>query len=105
MGRPTMDRAAFARQIGANLREVRRRAGLSQEELGFRADLHRTAVSQLERGERVPGADTVVRLAGVLRTSPGDLLVGLEWDPVAYTAGGYRLPPSGPDVQRDGRED
>jgi hypothetical protein len=48
----------------------------------------------LERGERVPGADTVVRLAGVLRAPPGDLLIGLEWEPIAYTAGGYRQPTS-----------
>lgn len=78
--------------LGANLRRLRKGAGLSQEELGFRAGLHRTAVSQLERGERVPRADTVIRLSGALRRPPGDLLAGIAWEPIAYTAGGYQFP-------------
>jgi transcriptional regulator with XRE-family HTH domain len=100
-----MDRAAFAKHFGDNLARRRQLAGLSQEELGFRADLHRSAVGQLERGERVPRADTIVRLAGVLGMAPGDLLAGLEWEPISYMAGGYRVSSSEPDAQQDGRED
>jgi transcriptional regulator with XRE-family HTH domain len=77
--------------IGLNLRRARKAAGLSQEDVGFRAGLHRTAVSQLERGERVPRADSVIRLAGVLGIPPGDLLAGVVWEPIAYTAGGYGI--------------
>jgi len=47
-------KVGFATQFGRNLARERERVGLSQEELGVRASLHRTAVSQLERGERVP---------------------------------------------------
>jgi transcriptional regulator with XRE-family HTH domain len=81
-------------RIGENLSARRKRLDLSQEEVGFRAGLHRTAVGQLERGERVPRADTVIRLAAVLGVPPGDLLVGVEWEPIAYTAGGYRVQPA-----------
>ena len=77
---------AVADQFGANLRYCRRRAGLSQEGLAVRASLHRTAVGQLERGERVARADTVVKLAGSLGIPPGELFDGLGWDP-----GGKRL--------------
>lgn len=71
----------FASRFGQNLARCRRRAGLSQEELGVRASLHRTAVGQLERGERVARTDTLVKLAGSLAVRPEELLEGLEWRP------------------------
>ena len=70
-----------ARRVGANVRRARKRADLSQEELAVRASLHRTAVGQLERGERVARADTLVKLAGSLGIPPGELLDGLQWEP------------------------
>lgn len=60
-----------ANQFGHNLAYCRRRAKLSQEELAVRASLHRTAVGQLERGERVARVDTVIKLAGSLRHPAG----------------------------------
>jgi transcriptional regulator with XRE-family HTH domain len=66
-----------ADQFGRNLAYCRRRAKLSQEELAVRASLHRTAVGQLERGERVARVDTVVKLAGSLGVPPGELLDGM----------------------------
>lgn len=71
----------FARRFGQNLARCRRSAGLSQEELGVRASLHRTAVGQLERGERVARTDTLVKLAGSLAVRPEELLEGLQWKP------------------------
>jgi transcriptional regulator with XRE-family HTH domain len=43
--------------------------------------LHRTEISLLERGERMPRVDTAVRIAGSLGVPLGDLAVGLEWKP------------------------
>jgi len=82
-----------ADQFGRNLAYCRRRAKLSQEELAVRASLHRTAVGQLERGERVARVDTMVKLAGSLGIHPGELLDGIGWDPGGtrlgrFTAGG-----------------
>ncbi len=82
-----------AHQFGVNLAYCRRRAKLSQEELSVRASLHRTAVGQIERGERVARVDTLVKLAGSLGIPPGELLDGLGWDPGGtrlgqFTAGG-----------------
>lgn len=82
-----------ARQFGRNLTYCRRRAELSQEELSVRASLHRTAVGQLERGERVARVDTLVKLAGSLGIPPGELLDGMDWNPGEtrlgqFTAGG-----------------
>jgi transcriptional regulator with XRE-family HTH domain len=71
----------IARQFSENVLILRRRAGLSQEELGFRAELHRTEIGQLERGHRLPRMDTIVKLAGALSIPPGDLFKGMTWKP------------------------
>jgi transcriptional regulator with XRE-family HTH domain len=65
--------------FAANLRRLRRRAGLSQEELGDMCDLHRTAISLLERRQRSPRLDTIVMLARALKlSSPCELLSGVR---------------------------
>jgi transcriptional regulator with XRE-family HTH domain len=64
----------FARNLVAR----RRAAGLSQEALGFRCDLHRTEVSLLERARREPRLSTIVRLARGLGIRPAELLDGID---------------------------
>jgi transcriptional regulator with XRE-family HTH domain len=49
--------------IGRTIRCLRARRGLSQEELGFRAGLHRNFVGHVERGEGNPTTRVLVRLA------------------------------------------
>lgn len=71
----------FVDQLGFNIRSQRSRVGISQRELGMRASLDRTLISMHERGERVPRADTLVRIAGSLDIRPGVLLDGLQWLP------------------------
>jgi transcriptional regulator with XRE-family HTH domain len=51
----------LSRCLGENVLLARRRAGISQEELGFLSMLHRTEIGQLERGIRIPRMDTVNR--------------------------------------------
>ena len=68
-------------RFGRNLARCREDAGISQEELSFRASIHRTQVSLLERGERVPRVDTALRLAGSLGVPLEELTAGLEWRP------------------------
>lgn len=38
--------------FGAKVRELRKEKGLSQEELSFKADLHRTYIGMIERAEK-----------------------------------------------------
>jgi transcriptional regulator with XRE-family HTH domain len=80
-----------AEQFGRNLAYCRKRAKLSQEELSVRASLHRTAVGMLERGERMPRIDSLIKLAGSLGVSAGELLDGLEWTPGETIHGSFRL--------------
>lgn len=82
----------IAQAIGTNLRRARKAAGLSQEALGFAAELHPTEVGVLERGLRVPRADTMVRLAGALGVDAGALLAGIDWRSGRYVVGGFVLP-------------
>lgn len=80
-----------ADQFGANLAYCRRRAKLSQEELAVMASLHRTAVGQIERGERVCRIDTLIKLAGSLGIASGELLDGMGWDPGGTRLGSFRF--------------
>ena len=69
--------AAPQEAFAKNLRRERERAGISQEELGARCGLHRTEISFLERAQREPRLNTIVKLAKALRIPPADLLKGL----------------------------
>ncbi len=89
-----------SRRFAANLRRLRLAAGLSQEELSFRAAIHRTQVSLLEGGHRMPRALTLVCLAGALDVTPNDLLQGIAWEPVATVAGGLLVAP----LQEEGHD-
>lgn len=77
----------FAERFGRNLAEARGRTGLSQEDLGPRAGLHRTAVGQLERGQRIAQLDTYIKLIDSLGVERGALLQGLSWEPAEFQAG------------------
>jgi transcriptional regulator with XRE-family HTH domain len=49
--------------LGGAIRELRLRAGLSQEELGRRAAIHSTWISHIESGRNNPAWATVRRIA------------------------------------------
>ncbi len=81
-----------AERFGENLARCRERAELSQEELGIRASLHRTEISQLERGLRIARIDTLVKLAGALGVDPAALLDGIAWTPATVQPGRFEQP-------------
>lgn len=81
----------LARRFGETLMILRRRANLSQEELGFLASLHRTEIGELERGVRLPRLDTIIKLSGALSVPPGDLLKGMAWTAGRARPGRFRL--------------
>jgi transcriptional regulator with XRE-family HTH domain len=67
------------RRFAKNLASRRRRSGLSQEVVARRSGLHRTEISLLERGLRVPRLDTIVQLAAGVEAEPCDLFAGMAW--------------------------
>lgn len=70
-----------ADRFAKNLRRYRRRSGMSQEQVGLRAQLHRTEIGLLERGARVPRIDTLIKVAAALNVNPAELLEGIDWEP------------------------
>ena len=61
-------------RLGQNLRRLRTGKGLSQEEFAFQANIHRTYISDIERGARNPTIIVVDRLATALEVSASKLL-------------------------------
>lgn len=55
--------------FGVSIRSWRKRLGMSQEELAERATLHRTYISDVERGARNVSLQSIERLARALDTS------------------------------------
>jgi transcriptional regulator with XRE-family HTH domain len=60
-------------RFGLRIQELRRARGISQEELAFRAGLHRTYVSSTERGHRNVSLVNIERLAKALGVRTGEL--------------------------------
>ena len=66
------------RQFGVVLRRRREAAGLSQESLAAKAEVHRNYVGLLERGQRAPTILVVQQLAHALGMTMADLLAEVE---------------------------
>lgn len=74
--------------FGRVLRRLRNAAGLTQEQLGFEAELQRTYVSILELGQQQPSLGTILKLSKAFNRSAKDLM-GLVEDELKH------LSPSG----------
>lgn len=68
------------KRFGLAIRQRRYELGISQEELSFRAELHRTYVSDIERGSRNPSLENIEKLAKALEISVSALFAnyGIE---------------------------
>ncbi len=64
--------------FGAAVRLRREELGLSQEGLGYKARVHRTYVSDIERGARNPTVKVIWKLAVALDTEPSALFAVAE---------------------------
>lgn len=70
-------------QIGAKIREARKKQGLSQERLAEMADISPAFVGHIERGTRIMSLETFIKICRSLDLSPDYLLFDI-------------LPPSDP---------
>ena len=61
--------------IGRNVRDFRQDRIWSQEELADRAGVHRTYISQVERGVTNPTATVIAKIADALGVEPAELMV------------------------------
>jgi transcriptional regulator with XRE-family HTH domain len=74
-----LEATRVTRRFAKNLVLRRRRSDLSQVATAERSGLHRTEISLLERGLRVPRLDTIVQVAAGVEAEPCDLLAGMAW--------------------------
>jgi transcriptional regulator with XRE-family HTH domain len=64
--------------FGRVIRRLRIAKNLTQEELGFEADLRRTYISSLELGQKEPSLGTVLKIAKALDMGVSELLLQVE---------------------------
>jgi transcriptional regulator with XRE-family HTH domain len=81
----------ISERFAENLVRLRQAAEMNQEDLAFRASIHRTQISYIESGKRLPRLDTLVKLAGALETTVGALLEGIEWSPTVTHEGAFKV--------------
>lgn len=68
----------LSRSFGAIIRELRTEKNLSQEELAFKARVHRTYIGMIERGEKNITIENIEKLAVALDTSMSIIFGKLE---------------------------
>ncbi len=73
---------SIKQRFGKAIRRRRRELDLSQEELAERAELHRTYISNIERGELNPSLETMEKLVKALNITVSVLFAnyGIEAD-------------------------
>jgi transcriptional regulator with XRE-family HTH domain len=62
--------------IAKNVRALRENQGISQEELAFRADVHRAYIGQVERAERNLTLNSLQKIADGLKVKAEELFSG-----------------------------
>lgn len=71
---PTLD----AVLVGNVIASIRKRKGISQEVLSGLADIGRTHLSAIERGERKPTLETLYRISCALDIKMSDIILEIE---------------------------
>ncbi|WP_332880419.1 helix-turn-helix transcriptional regulator [Pseudomonas alloputida] len=64
--------------FGKVLRQKRKEAGLTQEQLSYEADIQRNYVSLIERGVHQPTIVVIFKLAKALKCTPSSLVAEVE---------------------------
>lgn len=70
----TKEEKQIVSQFALRMRAYREAKGISQERLAEYANLHRTYIGSIERGEKVPSLVTVVKISKALNISISELI-------------------------------
>jgi transcriptional regulator with XRE-family HTH domain len=70
-------RLKYRKLLGDAIRTARKNAGLTQEKLAEKADLHPNYIGEVERAEKTISVDALIRVAGALKVSASELLAGI----------------------------
>ena len=66
------------KKFGDRVQSLRNQMGISQEKLAELAEMHRTYISGIERGERNVSLINIMRLANALNVSVSKLMEGID---------------------------
>ena len=80
-GRPagaTTFEAAPAKAFGEAVRAIRLEEGIAQESLAHLAGIERSHIGKIERGEHMPTLAMILKIAGALGRSAGELVLETE---------------------------
>lgn len=86
--------SAVAQLFAENLARQLAESPLSQEEVAARAEIHRTQISKLLKGNQICRLDTAIKLAGALGIELTTLIEGITWDPATNVRGEFKTPPA-----------
>lgn len=64
--------------LGIIIARLRKEAGITQEELAYRAEIHASYVSQLERGRKSPTVAVLTRIARALGVPTSTIIQAAE---------------------------
>jgi transcriptional regulator with XRE-family HTH domain len=64
--------------LGKEIRKARLAAGLTQEQLAFKADISRNYVSLLELDEKSPTVQVLLRICRALGVKPSKIIARIE---------------------------
>jgi transcriptional regulator with XRE-family HTH domain len=78
-------------RFAANVERVRRQRDYSVDRLAERAGIEREALEAMMRGEAEARVDSILRLAGALEVTPGELYEGVAWVPDGEGGGEFRV--------------
>lgn len=88
-------------QIGKKIKNLRKRNGLTQQELADRTELTKGFISQLERGQVSPSVVTLFDLIECLGTTPSDFFKDSEDEYIVFSDEDYfeKIDDSGNSIQ------
>lgn len=70
--------ADIKKKLGKRVKQLRQERGLSQEALAHLAELDRTYIPSIEKGERNISLEVIQKLAGAFKMTISELLKGIE---------------------------
>ena len=69
-----MRRYVISKRVGKKIRIIRRKKGITQEEIADKSGMHVSTLGRIERGESNPPLQTLNKIAQALRVKPKEIL-------------------------------
>jgi transcriptional regulator with XRE-family HTH domain len=79
-----MESSSILIKFGTRVRQLRKERNLSQEELSYKVDLHRTYIGMIERAEKNITLLNIEKIAKALNLEVKDLFVGVEYTSLMF---------------------